>query len=563
MDKIERMILKNPPKPKSLKNFEQEIIDRCTTPYIFRYKDGKCYCNHCHKHFSSNKNEYRTLTYAKQQRLYDVATSSHGFKVVCPECGADAIVFDGWRGRKKLDVDAYVNVAIPARDGAVFVRCFLINIDYNISDDPYITYSEDKRIYINTDQQRYYKRNIYSYTEPYYGEKNCMYCNLNNINSPHEFYEIKECKEPKYPTHNLWQRPRQTIYIGFGNGTLKKTNLKYCDIEDFYFETHNNRFIKFLSLFAKYPVIEKFLKEGFYNLVDTYVRAKNGDGLGYPQSMYYNYKLINWRATTVKRAIKNINDKYKNLKELGDPTYRDIFIENESQKIKCKNEDKKYIEDFYIFGKFEILEYLIKFMSPHKVFKYFEGQKDKCKGVTGSDLPTRFYKDYLKMQNKLGVKLDNKAVLFPSNLKTAHDSALDRLNEIKFEEEKRKNKIKEMRFKEKLAYYQEHYSFSANGLFISPYENTKDLYDEGQQLNICIYRCYKDAYFNGDTILLKVRRESEPDKPFVAVEMSHSKTIVQCRGESNSKPPEEVKEFMELFKQFLKNQKSENKRRAS
>lgn len=82
-------------------------------------------------------------------------------------------------------------------------------------------------------------------------------------------------------------------------------------------------------------------------------------------------------------------------------------------------------------------------------------------------------------------------------------------------------------------------TFEACGLRLSPFESPKEIIREGTEQIICI-GSYIRSYANGNTVLLKLRRIEEPDKPFHAVEMNNDgKTLVQCRGYKNKTFPED------------------------
>ena len=82
-------------------------------------------------------------------------------------------------------------------------------------------------------------------------------------------------------------------------------------------------------------------------------------------------------------------------------------------------------------------------------------------------------------------------------------------------------------------------AFEACGLRLAPFETAKEILSEGTAQSICIGG-YIKSYANGNTILLKLRRAEEPDKPFHAVEMTKDgKILVHCRGYKNKTFPED------------------------
>lgn len=132
--------------------------------------------------------------------------------------------------------------------------------------------------------------------------------------------------------------------------------------------------------------------------------------------------------------------------------------------------------------------------------------------------------DHMKDLYRLGEGNDE-ALVFPRDLYERHaeEQARIRYQSDKESEEKIAGLMKKL---QKL-------TFEACGLHLSPFETPKEIIREGTMQHICIGG-YVSSYANGNTILLKLRRVEEPDKPFHAVEMSDGgKRLVQCRGYKN------------------------------
>ena len=62
---------------------------------------------------------------------------------------------------------------------------------------------------------------------------------------------------------------------------------------------------------------------------------------------------------------------------------------------------------------------------------------------------------------------------------------------------------------------------------------------EGTMQHICI-GSYVERYAGGGTILCKLRRAAEPDKPWHAVEFTTGGAMVQCRGDHNRSEEEDL-----------------------
>ena len=69
---------------------------------------------------------------------------------------------------------------------------------------------------------------------------------------------------------------------------------------------------------------------------------------------------------------------------------------------------------------------------------------------------------------------------------------------------------------------------------------------EGEKLNHCVGRKnYDQKFVREESLIFFIRNKEEPDIPFVTVEYSlKNHKVLQCYGKSDSKPNEEVLNFV-------------------
>jgi hypothetical protein len=166
------------------------------------------------------------------------------------------------------------------------------------------------------------------------------------------------------------------------------------------------------------------------------------------------------------------------------------------------------------------------------------------------------YFDYAKWTEEMGYDMRNEFNLFPKKFIKAHD---DRSKEyIKFkdkqekEEQKRFNKLLKKMKKETADV--EALNLSYGGLFIRLPNRIEELKTEGEALHHCV-GTYQERVRKGETMIFFIRQEREPDKPFYTLEW-HGK-VVQCRGSHNCNMTAEVKAFVHVFEQKMKEYESE------
>lgn len=151
---------------------------------------------------------------------------------------------------------------------------------------------------------------------------------------------------------------------------------------------------------------------------------------------------------------------------------------------------------------------------------------------------TRMYRDYLDIAGKLGMPLEENKVLFPDDLVQAHDQAAEKFEIIKNEE---KNAEIKKHLKNLLKYIYEDDKY-----LIRPAESVEDLIEESKQMKNCV-RTYADKYSKGLTAIFFIRQITNPDKSFVTLELKGN-SVSQCLAYHNSKPTDEVLEFVKKWK---------------
>ena len=88
-----------------------------------------------------------------------------------------------------------------------------------------------------------------------------------------------------------------------------------------------------------------------------------------------------------------------------------------------------------------------------------------------------------------------------------------------------------------------------------------ELVKEGKEMNHCVGG-YAEACSQGKTDIIFIRKKSEPDKPYVTMEVKKNE-VIQVRAFGNGRPSEEVNEFVEEYKkQVLSKIKSKRKKAA-
>lgn len=158
--------------------------------------------------------------------------------------------------------------------------------------------------------------------------------------------------------------------------------------------------------------------------------------------------------------------------------------------------------------------------------------------------------DYWRMVEELGWEKTD-AVIWPKDLKKAHDRAVKERNDRKDELEiKKKAKLNEKVIKRGKTL--EFYAYEEDELFIRPVKDLEDLYREGRLQNHCV-STYDERIGNGEVAIFLIRKKSNPEAPYFTLQLNERKlTVVQNRGKGNCRRTMDVMEFEKRWLEHIR-----------
>ena len=191
---------------------------------------------------------------------------------------------------------------------------------------------------------------------------------------------------------------------------------------------------------------------------------------------------------------------------------------------------------------------ILEYSSLRKFCKFF--RKWESENCTSQDKDSwwdprrtffRDYKDYIENATLLEYDLSNSEVLFPKDLKQAHDLAYSIINDKELKNAELPQIARQYKS------YSNLYSYEDKNYCIMPPSRHNDLKNEGKTLCHCV-ATYAKRVAVGSTIILFIRKTSEKDKPYFTLELNPmTYEIEQCRGLRNCAYPKEVKDFMDKW----------------
>lgn len=290
-----------------------------------------------------------------------------------------------------------------------------------------------------------------------------------------------------------------------------------------------NRDMKYLEL----PTIERYEIERIYKnrIKIEYLQKINAHNMatamifGGETTYHGSYiNLIDNRSMTKKWLKEN-----KALLKNDTFTFNEIMLDKFFKSRKAKR--VKGIEKYLHYKQFKRLP---KEINLTKFQKY----------VIKTKLSFSYYMDYIQMLLELELQLNDDSIVFPDDLVSAHDNAVDTINKIKKdleEEEYKQRKMKLLKMEKEIDEF----------VFLVP-KDLQEIVNEGNVLHHCVgSNYYLDQHSKGQTTILFIRKKNELNKPYFTMEYQNRK-VVQTQGKYNREAiPSSVKKAISKWKKEI------------
>ena len=492
--------------PRDLKGFiHREVMPQ----YIFydyqRKAPGHAYCTAC-------RHEVR------------IAAAKHNASGTCPRC-KKKITFK-CRGRRGRIFDrATVQVLQKAEGNGLVLRIIKVYRSFADSDIPnHFEIWENARQFITLSSSGQCSVDAY-----YYHYK--------------AGYDLTPWCNGYRPVFDRWKYNftadmSGVLYQRNLSDTLKDTPWAYSQLEAFSGIASFSGVATFLSAYIKRPKIEHLIKMKLYRLVS---------GIIYGGYSYSALQAINFNGDNM-RAILGIDRPYFPLLRELNPSIDQLHLIR--QLLQADHKPSTEQIKWFIASKIsnaDAAKELLAHMSVHKLQRYVEQQfapEDEAalKRVDYYKMNTLItdYHDYLCMCKELQYDVKNSFILFPRELKAAHDSVAKTLKDKRTAEHE---KAIAGSFDE----WQKRYQYQSKELMMIPPHSAKEIVDEGAALHHCV-RLYVKNVAEKKSVILFVRSVDEPDKSLCTVEVKDGQ-VTQARGFDNKEPPAQITAFIEQWKQ--------------
>lgn len=555
-------IIKNAP---AITDEDVEVINRSFEPYIFYKNDKKdraqhCICSCCREHFTVPELQ-RTITPEDREFL----SATHNKFVKCPKCGVTAqkkqigVVKScstlGGNSRtvlvkRRSENEVYLIYTYNTKDylGLPHYEAekgLIQNVEY----DTLPRYEVNAIYYLTPNQQRMFKKNWYS-----------------------DMWDETKIKEP-YNKNFVYNFSRNKGYWLVGTEKLENTFLKYFDLSKYkeLWERSGGYgeipYCKIISLFARYKSLEFLEKQGFDDFVFRMLIKESEAPT-----------LYDWQATTPYKFFKKLSkSEIKELKENDVCTRGDVYCYLQMKAVNKKISVEEYVElkkagGYYFMA---LSKKMRKYKIQIKTMLNFLNKLENGKKVEDFERLKTYrvstWLDYVEAAEACGYDLSVHNVLFPKDLKTAHDEAVAVREQIRFENEKKsqaeklkkeqdalndKNNSYAKRYKE----LQKAYEYCDEKYCIVIPKGATEIVLEGRALSHCVGG-YAERHIKGKTTILFMRNVENTEEALVTIELDEkSLTVIQAHGKKNRDPSAEEQAFID---KWLKNVKRRKNKKSS
>lgn len=307
---------------------------------------------------------------------------------------------------------------------------------------------------------------------------------------------------------------------------LKGTIWEYSAIKQF--ATHKSGFgfqtFNYLEEYKEYPLIEYLVKSRLYKFTEQVIYRG-----------VYSRHDINLNGKRLE-DILNINKSQLVIAQRIDAGTEELDVIRKATKanINITDEQILFIAKNLRIGK--VIE-TMKYTTIHKMIKYITSQVTKNMTINNTFTD---WGDYIRNCKVLEYDLKNDFILFPRDLKEAHDRVYKLVQD-------NKNELFNKAIKEMSTKLGELYNWKHKSYIVTVPKTADEIMKEGQKLHHCVGN-YIERVAKGETIVLFLRHKKNPDEPYYTIEVDPvSKVVEQCRGKYNKSMEKDIVKVIDSF----------------
>jgi hypothetical protein len=445
-----------------------------------------------------------------------VTGARHNQAGKCPRCGR-TVTFKPTGRIGRLFDRATAQVIQRTGENGLVIRIFKVSKSYRDFREPKPRVWENARIFVEWNRGK-------TTVTPFY------YSYWNGI--------LTHWRKGIRPGMNKWAYNFEQDVCGYLyhrdlDAVLKETPWRYSQLKRFYLRDREPmEVVPYLNAYTRYPLVEYLVKLGFTRLA-SYVVYDRG----------YSAKSVNLKGKNLREIMGVGQEDIPMLQRVNADEYTlELFQALKSQRTRMGAGTESLLRWFQANNLRTVpnVTYPLRFTTPKKLLRYVERQFERLRGRRFEKLGSVLseYRDYLMFCNGLEYDLTNDFVLFPGNLQTAHDQAGELFSG---DSAAGYGKLIRADYPTLL----ERYGYRRNNLRLTPPQTAEEIVAEGHTLRHCVGG-YIQRIARGESVILFLRRENAPSKPFYTVELIGGR-LNQARGIQNNAPTPEVRRFLDAW----------------
>jgi len=363
-----------------------------------------------------------------------------------------------------------------------------------------------------------------------------------------EFTNYKQTNVTRWcKSQNLFSLDTACLYTRNILQVLADTPWKHSGIHELAQNINCFKVSNYLGSYLEHPVYEYLVKSRLYRLVAESLRHSHN-----PCNLQFEEKSVHGILGIDRQRLNQMQ------KHNGTDSHLLILRRTAGANVMLSDEHLQKLVHMGVDG--AIFVTLLGYTTPHKIIKYAEKCMAAWKTPKNGDVGwqqsyhgiTEHWRDYIDNCMYLGYDITNDFVLFPNDLKAAHDNVMELANQHRALTRKKEREI-ELKANEKVIadMYDRllaQFGFTHKDFTVIPPKSVGEIIDEGHKLRHCVGTgSYIKRIVSGEGFILFIRQIKNPDKPFFTAEVVDGK-LQQCRGASNCDMTPEVKRFTERWK---------------
>lgn len=309
------------------------------------------------------------------------------------------------------------------------------------------------------------------------------------------------------------------------NLTLRKSSMKYCNIEEIMKHTacskrNQKSRLEVLSAYAAYPGIEILANMGFSAIVRELIWWRGRCGM------------LRKKQKKVADILNIYPERVQLLREKGGEHKLWNLLQWERRTgQRLTAEQMEDFKDFYA-DDIKSLEVIMKYMSLTKAWnrikQYEELQGHYCNmyGVSGYRITLIKYRDYLQIREELGYDMTNSVYLHPADLESTHQQMVEERSRRRDEKYINEMMAKYNKIPKKYKNLVTKYGWNNSIFVFRPLMSAEEIIMEGRIQHHCVGgENYLRKHNEGESAIFVMRYKDKPDVPYVTIEVKNGKIV--------------------------------------